>query len=486
MTKATASGDIIWGYIAQALNIGAGLILLPVILRYLSPEDVGLWFVFITLASLAQLLEFGFQPTLARNAAYVYAGASSLVSVGLPATTNPDASVDYSLLAQLVSVSRLIYRCVALGAAVVLLGGGTYYISTVLVPTQNVFNALMGWVAFGTGYIVTFYFGYFNAQLQGRGDITQANKVVTITRGSLVLIGATLVMCGYGLLGMGIASLASAIIGRIAASRFLFSSKRPETKKIFSAKCDGLHLIRTLLPNASRLAAVQIGAFLIQRTSVLLVSSQIGLAVAASYGMTMTVLMALSSMAIVPCQVQIPYMNTLQVGGQKDKLKTVYCSSVGIAWIVYILGVIFIVLGGDWLLQLISSKTMLISTDQVMLLAFVLFLELTHTIAATYLTTINIVPFVKAAILSGMAITGIGIVVAPHFGVWGLIVVQGTIQLAYNNWKWPYLAMRHLDLSPRSLLHSLVIETAHEVVRLLEDFVKLLTGLKDKGLSRTH
>src|SRR6266567_8101153 len=69
--------DIYWGYAAQLLNVGAGLILLPVVVRYFSPEDVGLWFVFITLAGLAQLLEFGFQPTLARNTAYVYAGARS-------------------------------------------------------------------------------------------------------------------------------------------------------------------------------------------------------------------------------------------------------------------------------------------------------------------------------------------------------------------------------------------------------------------------
>ena len=71
--KPLTRGDVLWGYIAQVLNIGAGLILLPILLRNLSPEDVGLWFVFISLAALAQLLELartapGFRDDIGRRA----------------------------------------------------------------------------------------------------------------------------------------------------------------------------------------------------------------------------------------------------------------------------------------------------------------------------------------------------------------------------------------------------------------------------------
>ena len=59
--------NLSWGFLAQGLNIGTGLLLLPMILRYLKPDEIGLWFVFMSLAGLAQLLELGFQPTIAQE-----------------------------------------------------------------------------------------------------------------------------------------------------------------------------------------------------------------------------------------------------------------------------------------------------------------------------------------------------------------------------------------------------------------------------------
>lgn len=69
MAKAVTRADLLRGHAAQALNVGAGLLLLPVILRNMSSEDTSLCFVFVALAGFAQVLEFGFLPTLTRNAA---------------------------------------------------------------------------------------------------------------------------------------------------------------------------------------------------------------------------------------------------------------------------------------------------------------------------------------------------------------------------------------------------------------------------------
>ena len=452
MVKAATRIDIFWGYLAQLLNIGAGLILLPILLRYMSSEDVGLWFVFITLASFAQLLEFGFQPTLARTISYIYAGATSIVAYGLPPVPESGHEVNRLLLAQITSTSRFVYQIVSFATAVVLLIAGTYYISTLLVPSQPHNNVLLGWLSFALGFMITFYYGYFNALLQGRGDITQTYKVIILTRGSFLIIGAIFTVMGFGLLGLGIASLISCAVGRFAAHLFYFSPNHPESKIAFKLKTDGRVLVKLLLPNASRIGLVQIGAFLIHRTSILLVSSYIGLMATASYGMTITVLMALSSISNVVCQAQLPHMNALQLGNEKLKLQKIFCSSLVVGWLSYISGAILILIFGNRLLIIISSSTFFLPTGQLILFIAIFLLELNHTIAATYLTTINKIPFVSAAIVSGILITGINFILAPIFGVWGLIFTQGIIQLAYNNWRWPQLAMEHLNLNFISLM----------------------------------
>ncbi len=53
--------------------------MLPVVLVRLQPAEVGLWHVFVAAQSLVMLLDFGFTQTFARNFAYVFAGARTLM-----------------------------------------------------------------------------------------------------------------------------------------------------------------------------------------------------------------------------------------------------------------------------------------------------------------------------------------------------------------------------------------------------------------------
>ena len=47
--------DVLWGYIAQFFNIGAGILLLPVILKLLPADILGVWYIFLTISSLVQM-----------------------------------------------------------------------------------------------------------------------------------------------------------------------------------------------------------------------------------------------------------------------------------------------------------------------------------------------------------------------------------------------------------------------------------------------
>jgi len=450
----TTKRDILWGYAAQFLNLTVGLILLPVILRYFSPEEVGLWFVFLTLASFAQLLEFGFQPTLARNTAYVYAGAALLSETDLPTASAGPNPIQLQLLADLVAAAKKIYLYVALVAAFVLLIGGSLYVYSLAPTALDAVQLIAAWVCFALGYIITFYYGYLNGLLQGRGDIALANKAVVITKGSLVVLGAVAVVAGTGLLGLGVASLLSCVFGRVVSVKYFHSSSRPEMRSLSNHKGDPTQLVKSLWHNASRLGTVHLGAFLILRANVLVASSFLGLTAGASYGMTLTVLVALTGLASVICQVQLPRMNLLQVQRRMEELRATYGAVLIIAWIVLIGGAVVLLLFGADALKYIGSKTELLPFPALLTLTVVMALEMNHAIAAGYLTTTNRIDFVRAAVFSGIftIIGSVGLV--QLFGVWALIGSQGFVQLAYNNWKWPTQAFRHLGSSPIQVLRQ--------------------------------
>jgi hypothetical protein len=127
--------EFAWAIAAQSLIAGAWIILLPVALRHLPVSQVGLWLMFINLCSFAQLLELGFQPTISRNVAYVYAGARKLLVTGVD--TNESRPVCPYLLATLMTASKQIYRLVALVAGLFLLISGTSYILTIMPPNEK-------------------------------------------------------------------------------------------------------------------------------------------------------------------------------------------------------------------------------------------------------------------------------------------------------------------------------------------------------------
>ena len=75
--------DIIWGYVTLFFQMASGLITLPLILKMLSAEEIGMNYLMLTVGSLVSLFDFGFAPQFGRNITYVFAGAQALKKEGV-------------------------------------------------------------------------------------------------------------------------------------------------------------------------------------------------------------------------------------------------------------------------------------------------------------------------------------------------------------------------------------------------------------------
>ena len=82
------------------------------------------------------------------------------------------------------------------------------------------------------------------------------------------------------------------------------------------------------------------------------------------------------------------------------------------------------------------------------MLALIRFLELHHSLYAGLVLSENQNPFLKTAVITGAAIVASSLVLTPVYGVWGMLLSAGVVQLCYANW-WPVLrALRGLGLKP--------------------------------------
>ncbi|MGI9875670.1 O-unit flippase-like protein [Vibrio chagasii] len=435
--------DVIWGYLSQALNMASSLMLLPFILYFLTQEDVGVWYVFITFIGLIQLLEFGFLPTISRYISYVFSGADEISDKYVPEEVNKD-SVNVQLLSNIISASRNIYLFVSIISFAIISVGGTYYLSTLDYSGDRVL-LYFSWLVYGSATVILFYFGYYNALLKGRGDQTQLNKVIVFSKLTNIACAIPLLYLGYGLLSLSIGMLCSAVVDRILVRLSVFDNSAYDTIEAFKLKCTKGYT-SVIWKNAKLMGVVQLGNFLTVRASVLIVSSIISLEAAAMYGFTLQITSIAVIVASMYFGLQLPYMNSEQVKGNIEGIKRAFCRSLGLSWLLFLIFAIALLTIGPHLLAFVSKNTQLLPSAMLFVFLVAAFLEMNHSLCTAFLTTKNEIIFMWPLFITGVLISFCSIVFAYFYGLWGVILSQLILQILYNNWKWPLLVFRELNI----------------------------------------
>lgn len=445
-----ARKDLAWGFAAQGLSVGLWLVMLPAALHYLPPAQVALWLVFVTLVALAQLLELGFQPTLARNVAFVYGGAKTLRATGVEKGVG--GTLDPALLAGLLAASRRIYRGVAAAAAAVLWLGGTAYVVAVAPPGEPTGSVVWAWLAFSGGQVLNLWFGHLNAFLHGRGDLLLANQVVVLSRLLQLVVGVTLIVFGGGLMALGLASLVGAAGGRWLAAQFVarrqadFDGAGPVPPEV------ARELVGVLWHNASRYGLVMLSAFLITRANILIATSRIGLVEAADFALAVQMLLILQSLAMLPFNLALPRLNLMRAQSAEADMRQLFGRALIVSLGLFAVAAAGLVMAGPPMLRLVGSSTGLPGTWLLLALCLVVLLELNHGLCANLITTDNRVPFVGAGLVTGIGIVLTCWFVAPVWGAAGMVAGIALWQAAYNNWHWPREAARSLGTGYAALV----------------------------------
>lgn len=451
--RATSKKGLFWGFSAQVLSVGLWLIMLPIILRFMSRAAVGVWFVFLSVSALVQLLEMGFQYVLARNFSYVYAGAKQLHASGLEQGSGP---LDEGLLHMLLAASRRIYLVISALAVLAFGVAGTAYVYSIAPAGLRLSTVLWSWAAFSASYVITLYFGYFNAVLQGRGDIQISNQITVVAKATQLVVSLVLVSSGLGLLGLGIGVLASAVVSRYLALRCVYVRSRSEMKRRDVPDQDVKTLITTLWHNASRYGVVLVGAFLIAEANVLIAASRIGVVQTASYSLAVQIFMVAQTVALLPFNLLLPRLSHLQAIGDNATTYKVFSTALTASLLLFVLIALTVLGAASPLLTLIGTSTPLPARGVLALMAVVSLLELNHGMCGNFIATRNEIPFARAALVTGVCVAVLGWIVAPRWGIAGVVAATGACQLAYNNWKWPHVAAGYLaDRFPRILLRGL-------------------------------
>lgn len=439
--------DIIWSYVATIFRVGAGIILWPFILSQMSAETVGIWNVMITIMGFVALLDFGFQPSFARNISYIFSGVTKLQKVGIQ-TAVSDGNINFSLLKGTLNAMRKFYRWMALGVFVILGIAGTAYFYYILQKySGDRTDAMIAWILLIAINSYNVYTLYYNALLLGKGYIRRERQIMILSQCVYLSLAIVLIYAGYGLTAIVSSQAVSIILQRILSYRVFFT-KELKQQLLHTEADETKDILRAISPNAVKVGLTQLGGFCVTKSALLIGSAFLTLEETACYGITLHIIDILARCSTVYYQSITPKIAQSRANKDVIKLKHYFVCSIGILVATFLLGGAAIAFLGNWGLNMIGSETKFLPTIMLCVMLLVYLLETNHSIAAGFISADNRIPFFIPSLLSGLGTVVLLWLFLSIFkwGVWGMILSQGIAQLVYQNWKWPSMVIKELNI----------------------------------------
>ncbi|MGL5964432.1 MAG: O-unit flippase-like protein, partial [Fusobacteriaceae bacterium] len=291
--------------------------------------------------------------------------------------------------------------------------------------------------------------------------IKESHKTIVFSKIGYLILAYILIQLNYGLLGIAIANLISSFVNRISSYLYFYDKNiKKILKNIVTTRDEEKKILKIIFKNSSKLGVVSIGAFLINKSSVLIMSKYVNLKTIAEYGITLQIISLLVTVSSVLFNTYLPLINYLRIQKKEKEIKDIFSKALCINYVFYIVGSVFLIFFGNRILSLLKSNTLILDFKYLVLLLIMYFLEMNHSMAATIITTKNTVPFLKPALFSGVAIV-ILMLLSLEFtklNLYGVILSQGLVQLVYNNWKWPVEVSKDLSSNYFKILKNGVIQ----------------------------
>lgn len=431
---------MIWNYIGTVFSMTSGFILLPLLMRYLSDDELGLWYVYVALSNFAMLFEFGFNPTFARNIVYVISGARRLSIEGCD-KESVEEGIDWHLLNVVVQASKAIYAILAIVVLLLLATAGSAYIY-LITDGINSADIWLSWGLFCVSIFLNLYFLWSITVLRGYGDVAGENKAAVLGKATQLIVSAILLIAGFGLVGAAIGYLANALLLRLSAIVMLGKYATIEAGRRSDATPVDLRSIKeiffTIFHVAWRDGLVQLALYASTQAMSILSSIFLGLAETGTYSILLQFANAVYNFASTYPKSFFPAVQSAFAEGDLKRQRTYVSTGIVGYWALFVVGTVGICVVILPLLPLFKPD---VFVDYGLFLGMCLYLGLLqqHSIFCNYIISMNEIPYMWGYIIAAALGTGFVCLFCGGFGMgaWGIVLGQALSQVIYNNWKWP-------------------------------------------------
>lgn len=436
---------VFWSWLFNGLRLAAGvLLLLPLLLKYLPSQDIGMYGHFVTLVSLLPLLDSTFSATIGRNIGYAMRGVKELQAIGI-AELREDSGANLELLSDLLHTTRRLYLFLCLFLVLVLGSFGSWVLADKFNETSSAGMAVMAWAITLISSPLELYTGSWLVFLRGMNEVLLTSRLATIVYGTKTLLSALFLWRGLGLLAVPLATLITAVGQRFLAKHYCLKKlphDLPPPEKVRAKS-----ILLRLWPMSWRLALQLLSGFLMVNLLLKFASDRFGLSLSGVYWLSYQVIYTIClGMAGVWTLVKWPLISQLRAANDFDGLRRVFWPRIWLHLLTYILLAGAAVTIGPTLLHWWNANKELLPRPWLITLAVFTFLDMNVSIWTTLLTMENRFPSlwpVTIAQTAASVLAGV-LVYKFHYGIGALIMAPLVCNAVFNFWYWPVAGARSL------------------------------------------
>lgn len=454
MAVKLSNKDYIWSYVGVFFSVCSNVIMLPFVLHYLSSDMYGLWGVFQSVAAITTLFDFGFSTTFARNINYCWNGAAELRKDGVTYAENKEPN--FYLMKRAMKACRYVFLLISAVAFLIMATVGTVYIRYI---SRDITNSepMIAWLCYVIAIFLNLYYGYFNSFLRGVGAISAVNRATVIARCTQIVLTITLLFCGLGIIGTGVAYLSYGVVFRLQGKfNFMhFHNIGDELEKITTKipKSEVKDMFLIVWHNASREGIVTLSNYLANQACTIICSLFMPLSMTGTYSLAVQLATAISNVSGALYTANQPVLQSAYITNNmsltRRTMSLIVVSYTGI----YLTGIVAVTTVGLPVLRIIKPETVL--TVSVMLgVGLYQFMLKFRNCYTSYFSCTNRIPYVKTFIVSSVSCVLLAFITLKYlnWGIWGLILAQIVSQGVYNIWYWPLKAHREMNLGIREMI----------------------------------
>jgi len=435
---------IVWSWVFNGFRLATGLLLLPLVLHKLFTEELGMYYVFLSLVALAPVIDFGFSPTILRFVSYAMGGAETIQAHGVSKGTG--AGPNFGLLWQLFFTTRALYRVMALIALVILGVWGTYIVELRIHETPSPNVTRMAWLITLIATVLNVYSSWAPVFLRGMDEVLISVRITVLASVVRFVLAAGLLLAGAGLMSLPLGDLTGSLIQQVIARRACLRRLRRQPPP---AKADTWQNLRIMWPNSWRLGLLSFGSYLTVNANTAICLSVLGLAANARYGLSVQLLGVITGMASVWTQVKWPVIGQQRARHDYAAIQRTLWPRMWLQYLTFLAMAGGLLLCGQPLLQLLGSGKQMLPLPWLALLVFNSFLETQVSIWGTLISTENRIPFLWPSVAGSLLALALSLTLihTTSLGLGAFVLAPLLAHSLFNYWYWPRYAAHGIQTS---------------------------------------